>query len=60
MDYVLTGGEDHALVATFPIGEVPPTWSIIGRVQPAVSAPAGTVLIDGHPWKGPTFGWQHF
>ena len=38
---VLTGGEDHALVATFPPGRVPPGWTTIGAVgPPARTAPA--------------------
>src|SRR5689334_2021372 len=52
--WVLTGGEDHALVATFD--EAPPTgWRAIGRV---VDGPA-RVLIDGEQWRGDS-GWQSF
>ncbi|MED5811869.1 thiamine-phosphate kinase [Mycolicibacterium sp. 050232] len=53
-EWVLGGGEDHALAATFP-GAVPPGWRPIGRV---VEGPA-TVLVDGTPWAG-NAGWQSF
>jgi thiamine-monophosphate kinase len=52
--WVLGGGEDHALVATFP-GAVPPGWRRIGGV---VDGP-GRVLVDGAEWSGTT-GWQSF
>jgi thiamine-monophosphate kinase len=53
--WVLTGGEDHALVATFPAGtRLPARWRVIG----AVSA-GGGVTVDGEPWKGTT-GYDHF
>jgi thiamine-monophosphate kinase len=51
---VLGGGEDHALVATFP-AEVPDGWRRIGVV---VDGPA-RVLVDGAPWSGNP-GWQSF
>lgn len=51
---VLGGGEDHALVATFP-GELPDGWRRIGVV---VDGPA-RVLVDGAPWIGSP-GWQSF
>jgi len=55
IDWVLTGGEDHALVATFPPGTALPTrWTVIGEVR------VGTgVLVDGQPHTGPA-GWDHF
>ncbi|MBJ7336313.1 thiamine-phosphate kinase [Mycolicibacterium sp.] len=52
--WVLGGGEDHALVATFP-GAVPEGWRPIGRV---VAGPA-RVLLDGDLPIGDT-GWQSF
>lgn len=52
--WVLGGGEDHALVATFP-GAIPPGWRLIGRV---VEGPA-RVLIDGAAWSGVP-GWESF
>jgi thiamine-monophosphate kinase len=51
---VLGGGEDHALVATFP-AEIPDGWRRIGVV---VDGPA-RVLVDGAPWSGNP-GWQSF
>ena len=51
---VLSGGEDHALVACFP-GAVPPGWRVIGTV--ADGAPE--VRVDGRPWAG-SAGWQSF
>ncbi|MDV3127184.1 thiamine-phosphate kinase [Mycobacterium sp. 21AC1] len=54
LDWVLGGGEDHALVATFPEGP-PPGWRVIGRV---VAGPA-QVLVDGARWTGNP-GWQSF
>lgn len=53
-DWVLGGGEDHALVATFADAP-PPGWRAIGRVH---DGPAG-VLLDGEPWRG-SAGWQSF
>lgn len=52
--WVLGGGEDHALVATFP-DELPAGWRAIGRV---IDSPA-VVLVDGAPWGG-IAGWQSF
>ena len=55
---VLTGGEDHALVATFPPGQVPPGWTTIGAVDAAGPDGAG-VLVDGAPFAGVP-GFDHF
>lgn len=55
MHFILTGGEDHALVATFPLGSVPPEWQVVGVVT---EGDAG-VLVDGAPHVG-TGGWDHF
>jgi thiamine-monophosphate kinase len=56
--WVLTGGEDHSLVATFPPRvALPPRWTVIGAVHEG-----GGVLVDGTPWadgRGAT-GWDHF
>lgn len=52
--WVLGGGEDHALIASFP-GPVPPGWRVIGRV---IDGPA-RVLVDGQEWDGYA-GWQSF
>ena len=53
--WVLTGGEDHALAATFGPGTaLPSRWTVIGEVQAGQD-----VLVDGQPWDGPR-GWDHF
>jgi thiamine-monophosphate kinase len=52
--WVFAGGEDHALVATFP-GTPPTGWRVIGQVLDGPSR----VLIDGEPRHGHS-GWQSF
>jgi thiamine-monophosphate kinase len=52
--WVLAGGEDHALVATFP-GPPPAGWRVIGQV---LDGPP-RILIDGERWDGDS-GWQSF
>jgi thiamine-monophosphate kinase len=52
--WVLGGGEDHALAATFD-GRVPDGWRVIGAV---VDGPP-RVLVDGRQWAG-SAGWQSF
>jgi thiamine-monophosphate kinase len=48
MGWVLTGGEDHSLVATFPAGTaLPAGWVPIGVVRDAGGAPG--VRVDGRP-----------
>ncbi|TDO17725.1 thiamine-phosphate kinase [Mycobacterium sp. BK086] len=54
LSLVLSGGEDHALVACFP-GAVPAGWRVIGTV---VDGPP-EVRVDGQPWAG-SAGWQSF
>lgn len=54
---VLAGGEDHALLATFPdLALVPPDFRSIGRVRPRTDH---AVLVDGAPYTGPQ-GHDHF
>jgi thiamine-monophosphate kinase len=54
--WVLTGGEDHALVAAFPPGTaLPGHWDVIG----AVHAGDSVVTVDGAAPAGPG-GWEHF
>jgi thiamine-monophosphate kinase len=54
--WMLTGGEDHALVATFPAAvHLPTTWLVVGT---AAAGPAA-VTVDGRAWPGPP-GWDHF
>jgi len=52
----LAGGEDHALLATFPAGALPPGFRRIGSVVPAVDG--APVLYDGEP-VGP-LGWDPY
>ena len=54
-DWVLAGGEDHALAASFPASaELPPGWRAIGRV---VSGEG--VTMAGEPYRR-AGGWSHF
>src|SRR5699024_1041985 len=56
MHWVLTGGEDHALVATFPpYTELPPGWQQIGVVR----LPDSGVTVDDRHYDGP-LGWEHW
>jgi thiamine-monophosphate kinase len=63
LEWVLTGGEDHSLVATFPAtAQLPPRWRVIGQVRAAdgvPGVPGAAVTVDGAPHAGPP-GWQHF
>ncbi len=55
LTWVLSGGEDHALAATFPAGtSLPANWQVIGTVRPG-----GGVYIDGNIRNDPG-GWDHF
>lgn len=52
--WLLTGGEDHALVACFgSASDVPAGWTVIGRVREGHG-----VLVDGAPY--PHAGWDAF
>lgn len=53
--WILGGGDDHALVATFPRAvALPADWRLVGRVVPGEG-----VTVDGQPYEGPA-GWDHF
>ena len=55
LGFVLGGGDDHALLATFPDrGSVPDGWQVVGGV-----AEGSGVTVDGGDYEGPT-GWTHF
>jgi thiamine-monophosphate kinase len=55
LTWVLSGGEDHALAATFKPGvALPPRWTVIGSVKEGLG-----VLVDGQAWTG-SAGWDHF
>jgi thiamine-monophosphate kinase len=58
--WVLSGGEDHSLAATFPPGtRLPPRWRVIGAVHSAEGRPGHGVVVDGQPWAQAP-GWDHF
>jgi thiamine-monophosphate kinase len=53
--WLLAGGDDHALAATFPPGtQLPPGWRAVGSVHEGTG-----VTVDRRPWQGGT-GWDHF
>ena len=53
--WILAGGEDHALAATFPPGTgLPGHWSVIGTVGEGHG-----VTVDSRPDEG-RGGWEHF
>lgn len=53
--WVLTGGEDHALAATFPDqAVVPEGWTTIGNVSRG-----NGVTVDGNAYDRPA-GWEHW
>jgi thiamine-monophosphate kinase len=55
MRFVLTGGDDHPLVATFPREVLlPERWTVIGEVTEGEG-----VTVDGEAYDGPA-GWTHF
>jgi thiamine-monophosphate kinase len=55
LHWLLSGGDDHALAATFPGGtDLPERWRLIGRV-----ARGRGVLVDGAAYEPPA-GWDHF
>jgi len=56
--FILGGGDDHALLATFAEDALPEGWTVIGTV--AEAGPDGpAVTVDGEAYDGPT-GWTHF
>lgn len=71
--WVLAGGDDHALAATFPARTLlPDRWHVVGEVVGSAGSGggagaagdsggggAGAVTIDGRVWDGPG-GWRHF
>ena len=61
--WVLGGGEDHALVASFPTGtSLPDGFTVIGEVRAAQEREGRvtpTVTVDGRTVPGPA-GHEHF
>ena len=57
LTWVLTGGDDHALLATFPPDvELPAGFSVIGRAEEAQQP---EVLVAGQAWSAEA-GHEHF
>ncbi|APX32221.1 thiamine-phosphate kinase [Brachybacterium sp. P6-10-X1] len=56
--WVLHGGEEHAMLATFAAGAVPVGFRRIGRVLPAGGEKDHRVLLDGREIRGT--GFDHF
>lgn len=55
VQWLLAGGDDHALVACFPPDvDLPMAWSVVGRVEAGEG-----VVVDGQEWTGPG-GWESF
>ncbi|PXY26080.1 thiamine-phosphate kinase [Prauserella sp. PE36] len=56
LHWVLTGGEDHALAATFPsFTDLPEGWVRIGTVL----LPDTGITVDGKPYEHES-GWEHW
>jgi thiamine-monophosphate kinase len=67
LEWMLAGGEDHALAATFPSSDVVPEgWRVIGQVESESESKAEApddgvsvrVLVDGKPYGAG--GFDHF
>ena len=59
MDWVLGGGEDHGLLATFPATvQLPSGFTAIGSVHAVAEGQHSGVRIAGMP--ADTVGWDHF
>ncbi|KRF36442.1 thiamine-phosphate kinase [Nocardioides sp. Soil805] len=55
LGFILGGGDDHALLATFSDrASVPDGWLVVGEVSDGEG-----VTVDGAAYDGPT-GWTHF
>ena len=60
LNFVLTGGDDHPLVGTFPSSAaVPDGWQVIGAVHELGGDGVAQVTVDGAPYDGPQ-GYRHF
>jgi thiamine-monophosphate kinase len=54
--WILAGGDDHALAATFPAAvTLPADWIVVGAVGEGTG-----VTVDGGPYRGGPTGWDHF
>jgi thiamine-monophosphate kinase len=55
IQFILGGGEDHPILASFPgAASVPPGWLVVGEVLEGEG-----VTVDGAAYDGPA-GWVHF
>jgi thiamine-monophosphate kinase len=55
LDWILTGGDDNALAATFPAGvPLPEPWRVVGRVSAGEGVTVGGESYEGDP------GHAHF
>jgi thiamine-monophosphate kinase len=59
LQFILGGGDDHALLATYADeASVPEGWHVVGTVSvPGEDGPG--VTVDGAAYDGPA-GWTHF
>jgi thiamine-monophosphate kinase len=59
LQFVLGGGDDHPLLATFARAkDVPAGWTVVGSVL-AADDDGPRVTVDGAAYEGPV-GWTHF
>jgi thiamine-monophosphate kinase len=59
LSFVLGGGDDHALLATYPAGTVlPEQWRVVGQVA-EVGEAGPVVTVDGAAYVGAP-GYRHF
>lgn len=58
LECVLAGGEEHSLLATFPVDLVPAGWRVIGRAREVAAGERPGVLVDGRSVAHT--GWDHF
>ena len=57
LQFILGGGDDHALLATFPEGSVPDGWLVVGtqgEARVVGGRPADRLAGAGWGWPG---GW---
>ena len=58
MSWVIGGGEDHGMLATFPADvELPEGFHPLGRVRARMEGESPALLLDGVEVRG---GWDHF
>lgn len=58
LECVLSGGEEHSLLATFPPGRMPTGWRRIGLVRPPRAGESPGILVGGASVAH--VGWDHF